>query len=160
MRTMCDWLHLAMRRTSSCQMTMCSKPLVWTRAKNAKVCVFDNTYYKITTTNYISMYPSGPWSLKILMFALLVTHEIATYNWPWEKTRDYKYMLGLLLILISKSWGVPPWPGMPFLDSDTCAGGLFISARVFFLVWCHPWMDGWKASEKTTTTSFTICNKF
>jgi hypothetical protein len=40
-------------------------------------------------------------------------------------------------------------PGMPFLDRDTCAeGGLFISARVFFPVWCHPWMDdrtdGWK----------------
>jgi len=42
------------------------------------VYVFDNTYYKITTTNYISetslyttfhMYPSGPWPLKILMFA-------------------------------------------------------------------------------------------
>jgi hypothetical protein len=55
---------------------------------NAQVCVFDNTYYKITTTNYISksslhttfrMYPSGPWLLKILMFALLVTREIATY---------------------------------------------------------------------------------
>jgi hypothetical protein len=29
----------------------------------------------------------------------------------------------------------PQRPGMPFLDSDTCAeGGLFISARVFFLV--------------------------
>jgi hypothetical protein len=54
---------------------------------NAQVCVFDDTYYKITTTNYISktslyttfcMYPSGPWLLKILMFAVLVTHEIAT----------------------------------------------------------------------------------
>jgi hypothetical protein len=64
---------------------------------NAQVCVFDGTYYKITTTNYISktslyttfqMYPSGPWPLKILMFALLVTREIATYNWPWEKTGD------------------------------------------------------------------------
>ncbi len=41
---------------------------------NAQVCVFDGTYYKITTTNYISktslnttfcMYPSGPWPLKI-----------------------------------------------------------------------------------------------
>jgi hypothetical protein len=54
-------------------------------------------------------------------------------------------MLGLWLILISKSWGCRPLrPGMPFLDSDTCAeggGGLFISARVFFPVWCHPWMD-------------------
>ncbi len=51
---------------------------------NAQVCVFDDTYYKITTTNYISktslystfhMYPSIPWPMKILMFALLVTHE-------------------------------------------------------------------------------------
>jgi hypothetical protein len=52
---------------------------------------------------------------------------------------------GLILI-----WD-PPGLGMPFLDNDTCAeeggGGLFISARVFFPVWCHPWMDdrtnGW-----------------
>ncbi len=41
-----------------------------------------------------------------------------------------------------------PGPGMPFLDSDTCTeGGLFIFARVFFPVWCNPWMDdgtdGW-----------------
>jgi hypothetical protein len=57
------------------------------------VCVFDYTYYKITITNYISktslyttfhMYPSGNWPLKILMFTLLVTREIATYSWPWE----------------------------------------------------------------------------
>jgi hypothetical protein len=56
---------------------------------NAQLCVFDGTYYKITTTNYISktslyttfcMYPSGPWPLKILMFALLVTREIVTYS--------------------------------------------------------------------------------
>jgi hypothetical protein len=52
-------------------------------------------------------------------------------------------MLGLLLILISKSWGCPPLgPAMPFLDRDTCTEeGLFISARVFFPVWCHPWLD-------------------
>jgi hypothetical protein len=42
-------------------------------------------------------------------------------------------------------------PDMPFLDSDPCAErGLFISARVFFPVWCHPWMDdgmdGWMES--------------
>ncbi len=48
-----------------------------------------------------------------------------------------------------KILGVPPLgPGMPFLDNDTCAeGGLFIFVKVFFLVWCHPWMDdetnGW-----------------
>jgi hypothetical protein len=46
-------------------------------------------------------------------------------------------------------------PGMPFLDNDTCAervGGLFISARVFFPVCCHPWMDdatdGWMGHMK------------
>jgi hypothetical protein len=64
-------------------------------------------------------------------------------------TGDSKYMLGLLLILISKSLGVPPPRlGMPFLDSDTCTKrGLFISARVFFLYdaihgWMMRWMDG------------------
>jgi hypothetical protein len=59
---------------------------------NAQVCVFDGTYYKITTTNYISktslyitfrMYSLGPLPLKFLMFTLLVTREIATYNGPW-----------------------------------------------------------------------------
>jgi hypothetical protein len=56
---------------------------------NAQVCVFDDTYYKITTINYSSktslyttfrMCSLGPWPLKILMFALLVTREIATYS--------------------------------------------------------------------------------
>ncbi len=69
------------------------KLLVWTPCLMHRcVCVFDGTYYKITTTNYISktslhttfrMYPLGPLLLKILMFALLVTREIATYSWPW-----------------------------------------------------------------------------
>jgi hypothetical protein len=44
---------------------------------NAHVCVFDGTHYKIITTNYISMYPSGPWPLKILMFALPMTCELS-----------------------------------------------------------------------------------
>ncbi len=116
--------------------------------------VFDGTYYKITTTNYISktslyttfrMYPSGPWPLKILMFALLVTCEIATYSWPWEKTGDGKYMLGLLLILISKSWGcLSLGPGMPFLDNNTCAegGGVIYLCQGFF-PYMMPSMDGW-----------------
>jgi hypothetical protein len=60
----------------------------------------------------------------------------------------------LTTILISKSWGCLLWgPGMPFLDSHTCAEGeLFISVKVFFPVWCHPWMDdgtdGWKKLHK------------
>jgi hypothetical protein len=65
-----------------CNTSVCPVP-------KAQVCVFDGTYYKITTTNYRSktslyttfrMYLSGPWPLKILMFALLVTREIATYS--------------------------------------------------------------------------------
>jgi hypothetical protein len=141
---------------------------------NAQVCVFDGTYYKVTSTNYISktslyamfrMYSLGPWQLKkILMFALLVTSEIATYSWPWDKTRDSKYMLGLSLILISNSWGCPPWGRACLSWTATHAqrrgGRVFISARVFFLydAWRDEWMDGWKASQKMNTTSFTICN--
>jgi hypothetical protein len=71
---------------------LCKCPLVWTPCLMHMCVYFDDTYYKITTTNYISktslyitfcMYSSGPWPLKILMFALLVTREIATYSWPW-----------------------------------------------------------------------------
>jgi hypothetical protein len=127
---------------------------------NAHVCVFDDTYYKITITNYISMYPSGPWPLKILMFALLVTCEIAPYSWPWERPEMTNICWVCCWYWYQNLGGAPPGPGMPFLDSDTCAeGGLFISATVFFLVWCHPWIDdgmngwmddgtdGWKASR-------------
>ncbi len=72
------------------------------------VSVFDGTYYKITTTNYIfktslyttfRTYPWGPWPLKILMFALLVTHEIATYTWPWEKTGESFFRCTWIYIL-------------------------------------------------------------
>jgi hypothetical protein len=65
---------------------------------------------------------------------------------------------------------VPPLgPGMPFLDSDTCAKGgyLFLSRFSSLYDAIHGWMmgrmDAWmdeshdeKASRKTTTTSFTI----
>ncbi len=53
---------------------------------NAQVCVFDSTYYKITTTNYISKtslhttFHIGTLAAENLMFALLVTREIATYS--------------------------------------------------------------------------------
>jgi hypothetical protein len=56
----------------------------------------------------------------------------------------------------------PPGPGMPFLDRDTCVkggGGVIYLIKGFF-VFIIPFKDGWmkKASQKTTTTSFTICN--
>jgi hypothetical protein len=70
-------------------------------------------------------------------------------------------MLGLLVILISKSWDAPPWGRACLSYTGTHAerGGLFISARVFFPCMMS-FMDGWKASRKTNTTSFTIHNHY
>jgi hypothetical protein len=66
-----------------------------------------------------------------------------------------KYMLGLLLILISKSLGCPSLgPGMPFLDNDTCAKGgegyLFLSGFSCLYDAIHGWMDG-SHDEKSFT---------
>ncbi len=116
--------------------------------------VFDGTYYKITITNYISktslyttfrMYSLGPWPLKIL--------------------------LGLLLILILKSWGCHPGTGHAFPIQQHMRRGegyLFLSGFSSLYDAIHGWMtgrmDGWmdgspqKASPNTTTTSFIICN--
>ncbi len=74
-----------------------------------------------------------------------------------------KYILGLLLILISKFWGCPPRARHAFPRHMRKKGGLFISARVFFFVWCHPWMDdetnGWMESfTKNYHNVLTICN--
>jgi hypothetical protein len=78
-------LHIFSTTLTSCTTTTSLNPCLL----HICVCVFDGTYYKIKTTNYISktslyttfrMYPSEPWLLKILMFALLVTREIATYS--------------------------------------------------------------------------------
>jgi hypothetical protein len=125
---------------------------------NAQVCV----YYKITTINYISktslyitfrMYSLGPWLLKILMFALLVTRDIelklqfsgstSKFIWPFWSEHAFP-----------RQWHMHMGGGE----------GVFISTKVFFPVWCHPWMDdetnGWideSRDEKSFTTSFTIC---
>jgi hypothetical protein len=53
--------------------------------------------------------------------------------------KDWRQQIyvGLVADIDIKILRLPPlWPGMPFLDSDTCAEGgrLFISARVFFPV--------------------------
>jgi hypothetical protein len=52
---------------------------------NAQVCVhlmIHITNYSSKTSLYTTfrVYLSGPWLLKILMFALFVTREIATYS--------------------------------------------------------------------------------
>ncbi len=76
------------------------------------------------------------------------------YSWgPWL----LKILLGLLLILISKSWGSPPpGPGMPFLDSNTWAEGrgvyLFLPGFSSLYDAIHGWMtgrtDGWTGHVK------------
>jgi hypothetical protein len=52
------------------------------------------------------------------------------------KDQRLQIYVGFVADIDIKILGVPPLgPGMPFLDSDTCAErGLFISARVFFPV--------------------------
>jgi hypothetical protein len=54
------------------------------------------------------------------------------------KDQIWQIYVGFVADIDIKILGVPrPWPGMPFLDSDTFAkggGGLFISVRVFVLV--------------------------
>jgi hypothetical protein len=79
------------------------------------------------------MYSSGPWPLKILMFALLVTHEIATVGKRLEMTN------------------IPQMPLKQEIDDDIDVkilraghafpkqlhmhqGRLFISVKVFFPV--------------------------
>jgi len=105
---------------------------------DAQVCVFDGTYYKITTTNYISktslyiafpMYSWGPWPLKILMFALLVTSEIAA-------DIDIKIL------------GVPPprvghaFPRQRHMHKEE-GGYLFLPGFSSLYDAIHGWMTGW-----------------
>jgi hypothetical protein len=67
------------------------------------------------------------------------------------------FSVGFVADIDIKILGVPsPRLDMPFLDNDTCVegrGDLFIFARVFFLIWCHPWMDdgmdGWMDGRVT-----------
>ncbi len=143
---------------------------------NAQVCVFDGTYYKITITNYINIMWNRIFqrvSLLVILMSFWLLSKLPKHYHATQWMYAYilicfralcgEYMLGLLLILISKSWGWPPPPpglGMPFLDSNTCAerARLFICARIFFSVWCHPWMDdetnGWM-NEWVMWKSFT-----
>jgi hypothetical protein len=71
------------------------------------------------------------------------------------KDQKRQIYVGFIADIDIKILRVPPLgPGMPFLDSDTCAEGgegLFISARVSSLYdaihgWMTGRMDGWKAS--------------
>jgi hypothetical protein len=112
--------------------------LVWTPCLMHRcVCIWryilHNYNYKLTFSKPLyttfRMYSSGLWPLKILMFALLVTREIATYSWYWYQNFE----------------GAPPGPGMPFLDSDTCARGRgVIYFCQGFLPCMMPSTDGWR----------------
>jgi hypothetical protein len=122
--------------------------LVWTPCLMHRcvcVCVFDGTYYKITTTNYISKTSLHYHIPHVSILTLAAENlDVCTACDPWDNN-----------IQLTMVKGRGPGPGMPFprLRHMCREGGLFISAKVFFPVWCHPWMDdktdGWmkKASR-------------
>jgi hypothetical protein len=147
----------------------------------AQVCVFDSTYYKITTINYISktsLYTTFPiYHIPHVFIRTLAAEnlDVCTACDLWDSNiqltmlKDWRRQIypkchlnmKLTIILISKSWGCPPpGAGHAFPRQRHIHGG----GGVIFPVWCHPWMDDgmdeWmeKASLKMTTTFFTICN--
>ncbi len=140
------------------------KLLVWTPCLMHRcVCVWcvciwqyilQNYNYKLHLQN-LSIYHIPDVSIGTLPAENL---DVCTACDPWDsniqltmgKDRRQQIYVGFVADIDMEILGVPPFgPSMPFQDSDTCAGagGLFISARVFFPVWCHPWMDdgtdGW-----------------
>ncbi len=136
-----------------------SHGLVWTTCLMHRcVCIWryilQNYNYKLHFQN-LSIYHILHVSIRTLTAENLdvcIAYDLWDSNIPWEKTGDSKYMLGLLLILISKSWGCPL---MPSLDSDTCperGGYLFLSgfSSLYDAIhgWMTRWMDGWKLHEK------------
>jgi hypothetical protein len=63
------------------------------------------------------------------------------------KDQRRQIYVGFVADIDIKILGVPPLgPGMPFLDSDTCAEGGVIYFRQGFLPCMMPSMDGWKVS--------------
>ncbi len=106
---------------------------------NAQVCVciwryiLQNYNYKLHFQN-LSTYHIPHVSIGTLAAENI---DVCTASDPWDSNIQ-------LTMVKDRRLG----PGMCFLDIDTCAErGVFISARVFFPVWCHPWMDdgmdGW-----------------
>jgi hypothetical protein len=96
--------------------------------------ILQNYNYKLHFQN-LSIYHILHVSIQTLAAENL---DVCTACDPWDSN------IQLLTMIKDRRRG----PGMPFLDSNTCEKrGLFISARVFFPVWCDPWMDdetdGW-----------------
>jgi hypothetical protein len=78
-------------------------------------------------------------------------------DWRWQ------IYVGFVADIDIKILGVPlPGAGHAFPRQQHMRrgwGGYLFMPRFFSLYDAiHGWMDGWKASQKTTTTSFTICN--
>ncbi len=86
-----------------------------------------------------------------------------------QQDRRRQIYVGFCCYIDIKILGVPPpRTGHAFpKQRHMRRGGYLFLPGFSSLVWCHPWMDdgtdgwmdGWKASRKTTTTSFTICNR-
>ncbi len=82
------------------------------------------------------MYLSGPWPLKILMFALLVTREIATYSWHANRPKTTNIPQRCWMFNLDSCW---LWPQMPFeLDIDGDAKQMANQSQKGTW-WCEVW---------------------
>ncbi len=110
------WLQL---KKKLCHITINTLKTSLNLVPNAQVCVYlmvhitklqlQTTFPKPLYIPHFTCIHRDPGRWKSWCLHRFVTRVITTYNWPWEKIGDDKYMLGLLLILISKSWGCPMW---------------------------------------------------
>ncbi len=141
------------------------------------MCVFDSTYYKITTTNYISktslIYHIPHVSIRTLAAENL---DVCTACDLWDsniqltmgKDRKWQIYVGFVADIDIKILGVPllaaghAFPRQRHMRKGGCYLFLPGCLSLYDAIhgWMTGWMDGWKASRKMTTTSFTICNTF
>ncbi len=118
------------------------------------MCVFDGTYYKITTTNYISktslyttfrMYPLGPWAAENLDVCTTCDSWDSNIQLTMGKDQRQQIYVGFVADIDIKILGVPrPASSMPFLNSNTCTKGGVIYFCQGFLPCMMPSMDGWR----------------
>jgi hypothetical protein len=124
------------------------------------VCVFDVTYYKLHFQN-LSTYHISHVSIGTLAAENL---DVCTACDPWDinihltmgKVQRQQIYVGFVANIDIKILGVPPLGARHAFPRQLhmCRGGgwvcLFISVKVFFHLWCYPWMDdevdGWMKS--------------
>jgi len=114
---------------------------------NAQVCVY-LTVHITQLQLQINIFKTSLYHIPHVFIRTLAAEnlDVCTACDPWDSN--------IQLILISKFWGSPPGPGMPFLDSDTCARGRGV---IYFCQGFLPcmmpstdgWQDGWMDGRVT-----------